>query len=99
MNIYNKLFVLEYTRVPVLYCYSKNWCLNLSKKKYNYNHRDFDLYSFIKFDDINKTKCFSYKKFNNWYRLIGPAFLEIHNGRSRYHFRNRRYYQKQLNKI
>ena len=69
MNIYNKLFIVEYTRNP----HSKKpfgykaFYLNMSKKKYWYYHRKFDLTSLI------------HKDYKYWYRfykhhrLMGPA--------------------------
>jgi len=47
MNIYNKLFVLEYTRSPDHNGSSKIWRLNLSNHICYVFHRDFDLYSYV----------------------------------------------------
>jgi len=48
MNLYNKLYFIEYVKSPFLNTYGyKQWYLNLSKKKYNYKHRIFNLPSVI----------------------------------------------------
>ena len=77
MNIYNKLFILEYSRSPSEeICFDKIWYLNLSKHKYSYAHRNFDLYSYV---DTNQSYKLEYKvwyRYNRYHRLIGPAYLD-----------------------
>jgi len=69
MNIYNTLYILEYTKIPILYCYSKHWYLNLSKSRYNYIHRDFDIFSYISDNYI------SWIRYDKVHRIIGPATI------------------------
>jgi len=77
MNIYNKLFILEYTRNPIHYMSGdKFWILNLSKDKYNYMHRNFDIAAYIKNNDYR-----SWKQYNKDHRLIGPAIIRYKNSR------------------
>jgi len=52
MNIYNKLYIIEYIRSPIQLCYinktlRKFWHLNKSKHKCHYWHRCFDLPAII----------------------------------------------------
>ena len=90
MNIYNKLFILEYTRDPCI-CFheyfactsSKRWQLNLSKKKYYYYHRYFDLYTYVR---DSSTVCKVWIQFHKNHRIIGPA--NISDNKS-YYIRNR----------
>jgi len=75
MNIYNKLFVIEYSKDPSMINYhdGKYWLTNLSKNKYLDIHRNFDLYAII------------YKNNKYWYkhsqkhRLIGPSIIDKMN--------------------
>jgi len=78
MDIYNKLYFLEYSKDPCITRYKdKVWLLNLSNKKCNYSHRDFDLYAYIsRYYRI-------WNQFTKHHRLIGPAMIEgpsISNG-------------------
>jgi len=68
MNIYNKLFILEYTKDPNK---KQFWLLNLSKNKCHYYHRDFDLPSYINESYI------IWHQYNQFHRLIGPAHVVI----------------------
>jgi len=75
MNLYNKLYILEYTSNPIEIGFSKLWYLNLSKKKYYYYHREFDLYAYV-----NPSYKFWYR-LNKFNRLIGYNYLHRrHNG-------------------
>jgi len=71
MNIYNTLYLIEYVRSPCLNIYGyKQWYLNLSKNKYHYKHRDFDLCShFSKY-------CKEWSQYDRYHRLIGPAIVD-----------------------
>jgi len=77
MNIYNTLFILEYSKDP-----SDNkldikfWFSNLNKNCHY--HRDFDLYSCIG----RYTKV--WYCYNLIHRLIGPAIVDIEIGESYY---------------
>jgi len=63
MNLYNVLFMIEYTRTPIHYILGdKIWILNLSKKKDFYIHRDFDLPAVINNDYKGWYKCDKYHK-------------------------------------
>jgi len=81
MNIYNTLYFLEYTRDPTECTVDnyKDWYLNLSKNKYNYKHRGFDLYCMV---SQSYYKC--YKQYNQFHRLIGPSIIKINNEKSYY---------------
>ena len=87
MNIYNKLFVLEYTKIPKTYtddiCLLKCWSLNYSKNKYRQLHRNFDLPSFM--DGEYKI----WRVYNQLHRLIGPASISV-NLYKEYYIRDRR---------
>jgi len=74
MNIYNKLFILEYIKDPKLNKYGyKHWHINLSRNRGHLFHRDFDFPIII------------YKNYKSWYRynrrhrLIGPAKIKKDN--------------------
>jgi len=76
MNIYNKLFILEYTRIPFKSCNSKMWSLNLSKRKYWYYHRNFNLTAIIyKYSKYNRI-VFKYR-FNKQYNLKCSTMIFI----------------------
>jgi len=78
MNIYNTLYFLEYSREPIQYDKCKCWYLNLSKNRYWYCHRNFDLPAYI----------YKYKKrwyrFNYLYRLIGNSIIDIYTFINKY---------------
>ena len=100
MNIYNKLFILEYVKDPWRSSSiwpMRIWYLNISKKKYNYKHRQFDLTASmelvhaitslnigeqIKSIDISFKRWYKYSKLH---RLIGPAITE---GRYKHYYMN-----------
>jgi len=71
MNIYNKLFVLEYARNPSYNICNgmKCWYLNFSKQKSFYRHRDFDLYDSV-CDNLKYWHIF-----NRLHKLIGPSIV------------------------
>jgi len=87
MNIYNKLFILEYTRDPCIYYHSNSfsihWILNLSENKYWYEHRNFDIVAYINHDYI----CWS--QYNKVHRIIGPASIIQSNNFKSYYIRNK----------
>ena len=88
MNIYNTLFILEYTKDPFSRYgklrREKNYYLNLSKKKYDYWHRGFDLLSYF-----NKSVK-KYHKYNILKKLIGPSIIINHY---RFYYKNSHCYQ------
>jgi len=84
MNIYNKLFILEYSRDPKFYKKNniKFWYMNLSKNRYHYIHRDFDLLSLIGYMKLRNSlypvlETKEWFKFNKIHRLIGFSFVNI----------------------
>jgi len=85
MNIYNTLFILEYARSPFKMHVYKYWTLNLSKKKGNYLHRDFDFICSL---------SDSYKHWNirgEKHRLIGPSCIRI--DKYKYYYIRNNYYK------
>jgi len=74
MNIYNKLYFLEYSKDPYYneqFCI-KYWFMNLSMENCDSLHREFDLNVLIKKDGVVRY-WFIY---DNKHRLIGPAMVE-----------------------
>jgi len=101
MNIYNTFYFIEYTRNPIFTSMNtsllkpfgkhihkyKSWYLNLSKNKYNYRHRTFDLIAFLNMSCCTyKTTTVMFQPYHyikKWYRqgyeirhrLIGPYLV------------------------
>jgi len=80
MNIYNTLYFLEYSKDPKIEIYSsryraKIWFLNLSKKKYDYRHRYFDLPSYMRYY-MYKIESIDYRRYTLYHRLIGPSTMD-----------------------
>jgi len=83
MNIYNTLYFLEYSKDPIRSYYYKDWYMNLSKQKFHYRHREFDLVAIYGY-------CYNMKgwyKYEKYYRLIGPTIIDI-NGCKSYYINN-----------
>ena len=83
MNIYNKLFIKEYSRDPIWSFNGRYWPLNLSFKRYNFNHRNFDLFSIIR-----NNKSMIWHRNNKIHRLIGPAYIDVYNCAKMYYLNN-----------
>jgi len=82
MNIYNTLYILEYTRDPyqIINNYQfidKFWYLNLSKDKYNYKYRSFDLYAALNINYKYKWVQKRWLIYGKYYRIIGPEIIQI----------------------
>jgi len=74
MNIYNTLYIIEYSKDPIQYDKCKYWYSNLSKNYYWYNHGNFDLPSVI------HKHSKKWHQYNKRHRLIGPAdIVDNHN--------------------
>jgi len=73
MNIYNKLYILEYSRDCnyLLLFGEKYWLLNLSEKKYHYTHRDFDLFSYV------SGGVKGWYQYDQRHRLLNPAIINF----------------------
>ena len=90
MNIYNKLFFIEYTREPIKSSFYKFWRLNLSNNNFFYLHRDFDLYAaiLVNIKDINKT----WYKYSNLHRYMYKTNIRVHRNNNTVYCQN--YYIK-----
>jgi len=94
MNIYNKLFILEYTKNPFYHTTGyKSWYLYLSKiHSYDY-HRNFDLPAIVSNDlyYYANNKCKSTKhlwcQYNKHHRLIGPALINYHSNYKKQYYK------------
>jgi len=84
MNIYNKLFILEYTKTPHKKFNYKYFALDISKNKCYYVHRGFDLYAF--FGKHYK----EWSQYDEKHRLIGPALINRDYFKS-YYIRNKQF--------
>jgi len=71
MNIYNKFYFLEYTKIPIKIFIYKMWLLNSSLIKSHYLHRDFDLYA--SFSESNKI----WYRYNDIHRSIYYPVIKI----------------------
>jgi len=80
MNIYNKLFILERCKYPVCWLgtRTKIWQLNLSKDKYYYRHRGFDLPASIYYNRIKLLYIIKlWLTYGNRYRIIGNSIINL----------------------
>jgi len=75
MNIYNKLFVIAYVKNCHYSFFSneKFWYINLSRAKFYFKHRDFDLYASARYENFNIGKA--WYRYNKLKRLIGPDYI------------------------